>query len=590
VLPQATIVVALEATAEAPTSPEAQKVKAAAEDLQTTLEKMTGARLPLVSDQAPPPGPLILVGRSALTEDLPVAIPSGLTPARREEGFVIWCQGPRLLLAGNDAGPYHGTEYAVYDFLNRLGVRWFMPGEFGEIVPLKKTLTVPDLEVHQRPDFLMRNWWLHQTPEMAEQERRWKIRNKMNPDPMFATPGDSSARNIVRPELLAEHPEYFALNPDGSRNPYLPNLSHPGAVEVAAGIIRDFFRQHPEANSYGFAPDDGLPRDYDPETVKLNQGFVELGGRPGVPGEVSISEEWFGFVNRVAAAVRQEFPEVYIATNGYANRDIPPQGMVLDDHLVLMFAAIWSCTLHAYDDEHCWQKVRQGQMLRRWGELCKNVWIYGYNEQMLVSALTPIPEVHKLRRDFPLLKQWGVIGFLDEARPVWTECTIPSRYLRAQLEWNAHADVEAILKDFYAHWYGAGGPAHAGLFRGPGSSLRADSDARPRGPHPAGDLHTRTPDPPGVGSRRGRAAGRHGTNPAARPGGSVGPGPPPGVCPTERRRGGGGFRRSRPAVPPDAPAAERAERDQSLPDAGGGGALLLFQRGRPGAVLPVPGR
>ena len=64
---------------------------------------------------------------------------------------------------------------------------------------------------------------------------------------------------------------------------------------------------------------------------------------------MSISEEWFTFVNNVTASVRAESPDVYIATNGYANRNIPPQGVELDDHLVIMFAAIWSDTLHAYD-------------------------------------------------------------------------------------------------------------------------------------------------------------------------------------------------------------------------------------------------
>ncbi|MBM3957120.1 MAG: DUF4838 domain-containing protein, partial [Gemmatimonadetes bacterium] len=117
--------------------------------------------------------------------------------------------------------------------------------------------------------------------------------------------------------------------------------------------------------------------------------------------------------------------------------------------------AIWSCTLHAYDDPHCWQKVRQGQMLQQWCKLCPNVWIYGYNYQMLVSGLTPLPETRKLARDFPLLHKWGVIGFLDETRNVWAECGIASRYVRAQLEWDAEADVEAILQDFYARWYGA---------------------------------------------------------------------------------------------------------------------------------------
>ncbi|MBI2200412.1 MAG: hypothetical protein HYU43_00535, partial [Armatimonadetes bacterium] len=47
-----------------------------------------------------------------------------------------------------------------------------------------------------------------------------------------------------------------------------------------------------------------------------------------------------------------------------------------------------------------------------------------------------------------------VIGFLDETRNVWAESGIASRYLRARLEWNALADVDAIVGDFYSQWYG----------------------------------------------------------------------------------------------------------------------------------------
>jgi len=454
--PKATIVIAAEAN---------DKVKLAADELQTYVEKMSGARLPIVTDAENPQGALILVGTSKLSDATGVAIPSGLTNARREEGFAIACKDGRLVLAGNDEGPYHGTEYAVYDFLNRLGVRWFMPGEYGEIVPEKATIKLPEMSVSEKPDFVMRNWWGHVATELREQELRWKLRNKMTTARMFATPSDATAVNVTDQSLFEEKPELFAMNADGSRNRRLPNLSNPEAVQIAADIIKDYFRRNPDSNSYGFAPDDGYPRDYSPETVKLNRGFVELGGRPGVPGEVSTSEEWFTFVNNVTAEVRKEFPDIYIATNGYANRDIPPQGVELNDHLVIMFAAIWSCTLHGYDDARCWQKVRQGEMLKRWCEMCDNVWIYGYNYQMLVSGLTPLPEFTKLRRDFPLMKQWGVMGFLDETRNVWAECGIASRYLRARLEWDADADVDAILDDFFRKWYGkAAAPMKAFYF------------------------------------------------------------------------------------------------------------------------------
>src|SRR6185295_5977148 len=108
-----------------------------------------------------------------------------------------------------------------------------------------------------------------------------------------------------------------------------------------------------------------------------------------------------------------------------------------------------------------WISRREGQMLKTWAEQCQNVWVYGYDETMLVSGLTPVPRVSKIRVDIPLMKKWGVIGFLNEARNTWAEEGIATKYVRAKLGWNADADVDAILADFYTGWYGsAAAPAH----------------------------------------------------------------------------------------------------------------------------------
>ena len=91
----------------------------------------------------------------------------------------------------------------------------------------------------------MRNWWLHAREDLAAQEVRWKLRNKMNPEPMFAICGDSSVRAVVAPDALwKKKPELVALNENGTLNPYLPNLSNPEAAEVAGGIIREIGRAH----------------------------------------------------------------------------------------------------------------------------------------------------------------------------------------------------------------------------------------------------------------------------------------------------------------------------------------------------------
>jgi hypothetical protein len=470
--PRATIVVARAALKAEPepkgfgygeSLPAPSKIAAAARDLQAYLRKMSGARLPIAGDEKDPGGTLILVGKSALTRPFDAKVPSGLTPRREEEGLLILGKGNRLVLAGNDEGPYHGTEYAVAEFLHRLGVRWYMPGEFGEVVPKKPTILLPEGEVRQRPAFKMRNWWGPMTPENRRVEYRWKLRNKMNPVTHFVTlPGDSSARGLIPPELLKKEPELFALTADGKRDTALPNLSNPKAALLAARTIKERFRKDPKLTSTGFSPDDGLPRDYNPATLKLNLGFPDQVGRMGVPAELSMAEEWFTFVNRVARHVRKDFPHHVLTANGYANRNTAPVGMALEKNLWIMFAAIWSDTLHAYDNPRSWQALRQGQMIKRWCELCPNVFLYNYQYVMLASAGTPVPLARKYRRDMPLLKKWGVIGFADEGRSVLAEAGIAPRYLRARMMWDPDLDADALLGEFYRDWYGpAAKPARA---------------------------------------------------------------------------------------------------------------------------------
>jgi hypothetical protein len=442
-----------------------QKIKMAAADLQGYIGKMSGARLPIVSDAEAVQGAVILVGPSAKTKAPNLQIPDGLTMERLEEGYLISCKGDTLVLAGNIRGQYRGTEYAVAEFLYQLGVRWYMPGEFGEYVPKAQTITFKDITFRDKPDFLQRNWSKHMTEEMFVEEYRWKIHNKINPAEVLPTAVDSSLNAFLPDEALAkEHPEYFGKRPDGSVNPFMPNLSHPDTPKMVAEKMKAVWKkaewkqlpaEDPNLSGLGIAPDDGLPMDTGAETMKTNQGFTDVVGREGTLSDLSVSEEWFTFLNKVAAEVVKEYPDIIISTNGYANRNRPPEGVALHPNLAVMFAALWSDTLHAFDSPLSWQANVQGQMLKRWCDLNKRVFIYGYNYDMLVSALTPVPTTRKLARNLPLMKKWGVAGFSDEARNSFMEAGITTHYLRARLYWDADLDVEATLNEYFAHWYGA---------------------------------------------------------------------------------------------------------------------------------------
>ncbi len=441
-------------------SPE-ENARIAALELQKYIEKISGARLTINTDEGQIDGSLILVGKSRLTAEIPgLVIPGGQTREYREEGFIIRTAGKRLVLAGNDTEPFLGTRFAVVELLHLLGVRWFLPGEIGEVVPRMETITLGEIDLEQHPDFVMRSFWEHARGNMASECQEWKIHNKMNPfmGNIFGIPSDSSIRNYLPGDQFQAHPEWFALERDGSRNRHHPCMTSEGMIRHIAGRVKAEARKGRKVTA--FAPDDGNPRCWCDRCTSISNSFDGYGAndRDPVP-ESSASNEWFYFIHRILTEVNREFPHHIIATNGYANRDMPPEmppGIDFnpDRNLTVMFANICACTIHSYDDSKCWQMRRQGQMVRRWCELSDKVWMYNYNYTMLVNKGTLTPMVHRIRRNIPLLKKWGLLGFHDQDEADWALCGIPTRLVRARLEWDTTADVEAILDDFFSKWFG----------------------------------------------------------------------------------------------------------------------------------------
>lgn len=77
--PRATIVVAKDAA-----EPAKGKLQTAAAELPAYVEKTSGAKLPIVDDAQDLKGPVILVGRSRLSDALGVSVPAGVRPDRRD--------------------------------------------------------------------------------------------------------------------------------------------------------------------------------------------------------------------------------------------------------------------------------------------------------------------------------------------------------------------------------------------------------------------------------------------------------------------------------------------------------------------------
>ena len=211
---------------------EQTKAKQAAETLRSVLTKMSGATLGIVTDGEPVPRGLVElhVGHTAAAKKAVKDIPAGFDPRPRpevfeEEGFVLKTAGRKVIIAGNNDGPYKGTIFAVHRLLERLGCRWYFPSAWGEIIPKRQTVALPKLDVRSRPDFAARHvnagGWIKVSKEERAAYRVWAERLGMTSGTLYPLVGDGFLASLVHPkEYFKTHPEWFAMDKSGKRKAY----------------------------------------------------------------------------------------------------------------------------------------------------------------------------------------------------------------------------------------------------------------------------------------------------------------------------------------------------------------------------------
>ncbi|MBL7134485.1 MAG: DUF4838 domain-containing protein, partial [Phycisphaerae bacterium] len=185
-----------------------------ASDLQEYVRKITGALLPIADDTQTPEGSLVLVGKSRLTREMGI----DLSPPEGDS-FLVKAVPGRLVLAGHDArllpaDPYRrakrGTANAVSAFIqDYCGVRWFMPGKLGEVVPRRRTLRVPQIDKQETPYRVFSEGSFSGSP--------WAWRNSFGHSAFISPTGCHLWSVMIPPEkYFKSHPEWFALI-DGKR-------------------------------------------------------------------------------------------------------------------------------------------------------------------------------------------------------------------------------------------------------------------------------------------------------------------------------------------------------------------------------------
>lgn len=114
-----------------------------------------------------------------------------------------------------------GSFNAVCGFLRQLGVRWYMPGELGEVVPGLPTIPLPRVDETVHADFPLRRFNIRFSV-VGRDTALWAMRLGVR-DPYGTQVAHGLATMTGRDEIFAAHPDWFALY--GGRRHYQPGSS-----------------------------------------------------------------------------------------------------------------------------------------------------------------------------------------------------------------------------------------------------------------------------------------------------------------------------------------------------------------------------
>lgn len=430
-------------------SPDAiENERLAAVELQRWLYEVSGVELRIVSPAEGQRGRRLIVGFNAATEQL---LPGEQNPDAGNDAFTYRSVGGDILLWG---GADRGTLYAVYSLLEReLGCRWYTSDV--SLAPRRTQWTFTKLLNHEKPALRMRN---NNYRDAMEPRFSARLRNNTIPlptvDGLSLIPGSAIrywnchtfGQLVPVDKYFDEHPEYFSLI-DGKRLRQRTQLclTNPDVLRLCTQGILERMRSLPDFLVYSLSQNDW----YNPCQCCKCQAIVDQYG-----GQQSGIMLWF--VNQVADAVKQEFPDKYVGTFAYQYTRTPPTGIRPRQNVVVRLCSIETCLLHEYTD--CSENQRFLGDLRQWSSIAPNLYVWDY-VCTFSDYLLPLPNFKTMASHLRDIRDHHAIGVMEEGdyQARGAELDELRTYVLAKLLWNPDADTDSIIYDFTEGFYGAAG-------------------------------------------------------------------------------------------------------------------------------------
>ncbi|MDO5308118.1 MAG: DUF4838 domain-containing protein [Planctomycetia bacterium] len=457
-----------------PAEPSAMQ-SAAAQELQTFFEEVSDAKLPIVSEttiegsdlcETVTSGRFFLIGPSELTKAV-----LGEKPEAEigYDGIIVKSVGSSVVLSGSVK---RGALYAVYEFLeSQLGCRWWTSTE--STIPHTPELSIADdLNVYYAPKLIYRESYYRDARKSPFAAR---MRCNGSGEPIPPEFGDHhvfqyfvhSSYPLIPPEkYFLDHPDWFS-EIDGVRKVGVPGWS--GSSDTYRKLVEQLKPEqiHASGAQLCFSNDEMLE--------ELTKNAREALRKNPNASFLSISQnDWHGYctcekcraideeegshaasllrgVNKVAEALEDEFPDLYVETLAYQYTRKPPKTLRPRHNVVIRLCSI-ECSFGQPLDSDANSTFRDD--LVGWSKLADNLFVWDYATDFALYLL-PFPNYHVLAPNINFYINHNVIGFFEQGD---YQCETGDfvqlrNWVVSKLLWDPSLDPKALRDEFVAGYY-----------------------------------------------------------------------------------------------------------------------------------------
>ena len=403
--------------------------KTAARELAEHLRLVTGADFPTLAEKDVPAAgtSLMFVGQTAKAPKKDCKF----------DEILIKLDGGNLIFAGH---PKRGCLYAVYSFLQDVvGVRWWTPAD--TFTPKRPTLVVADdLNVSYAPQMISREMY-----HRLAQPTVFSARMKGNG---FLTPEYGGAVRIINfvhsfykylppDKYFAAHPDWYS-EIDGKRKHEQAQLclTNDEMTQELIKNVLESLRKDPEAKIIDVSQNDW-------------HGFCTCAKCKAIDdAEESHAGTLLVLLNKVAAAVEKEFPDVLVESLAYQYTRQPSKTIKPRDNVLIRLCTIECSYIQPLDGE---QNHKFAADIAGWSKLAKHLFLWDYTTNYN-DYLGPHPNLRVLVPNVRYFVEHGAIGLFEEGEGD-DFCELKN-WLLMRVMWEPRLDGEPLIDEFVRGYYG----------------------------------------------------------------------------------------------------------------------------------------